>query len=298
MPKVSIGLPVYNGAKFIGNALDILLTQSFDDFELIISDNCSTDETQAICTKYASTDARIRYIKQSENIGISRNMEFLLHQAKGEFFMWAADDDRWDKDFIRILLTALEENSNLVMAFCPYSFIDEDSRPILEMKTRSIDYSGKSTLSRLIKLCYFYDDGCGYSLFRRKLMENVHLPVWWGVNRLTAYNNMYPPLFFFLSAGNFKLFSSKVMWLNRLRNQPRHIVPFPEKQFLRYLAFVLRKFNVGYLSVFNVYKGSKSIPLAIAISPFVFLRFIYDSFVPLTKKLFSVTLKIGKKEVA
>ncbi len=241
MPKVSIGLPVYNGAKFIRNALDFLLTQTFNDFELIISDNNSSDETETICKGYIHKDPRIRYIKQQKNIGISRNMEFLLRQARGEFFMWAADDDQWDKDFIQILLATLEENPSLAMAFCPYSFIDEENRPIKDMKIRSIDYSGRFVLSRLIKLCYFYDDGCGYGLFRRKIIEDVHLPVWWGVNKLTAYNNMFPPLFYFLSVGNFKLTNTKVLWQNRLRNQSRHIIPFPERPFLKIYGICFKK---------------------------------------------------------
>jgi len=277
MPKVSIGLPVYNGAKFIRNALDTLLAQSFGDFELIISDNCSTDDTEAICKEYSNKDSRIRYIKQPENIGISRNMEFLLHQARGEFFMWAADDDLWAKDFLQTLLAMLEENTNLVVAFCPFYFIDEESsKPIEGMKIRSVDYSGRFALYRLIKLCYFYDDGCGYGLFRRKLIEDVHLPVWWSVNKLCAFNNMYPPIFYFLSVGDFRLTNLNGLWEKRLRIQPRHIVPFSEKLFLRYVAYLLMKINVVYQSLDSVYKGSNSFLLVIAITPFVFLRFIIE----------------------
>ena len=91
--KVSIGMPVYNGEKFIREALDSVLAQTFTDFELVISDNCSSDKTKQICEEYAAKDSRIRYIQQSKNIGAVGNFEYLLNEAKGQFFMWLACDD-------------------------------------------------------------------------------------------------------------------------------------------------------------------------------------------------------------
>jgi glycosyltransferase involved in cell wall biosynthesis len=95
-PKVSIGLPVYNGELFLKTAIDSLLNQSYSNFELIISDNNSTDSTQRICQEYAKNDDRIRYIKQEKNIGPYPNFYFVLSQSKGKYFMWAAADDFWD----------------------------------------------------------------------------------------------------------------------------------------------------------------------------------------------------------
>ena len=103
-PKVSIGMPVYNGELFIREALDSLLAQTFTDFELIISDNCSTDGTEAICREYADKDSRIRYVRQAENRGATANFKFVLDEAVGEYFMWAAADDVWDKSWIESLL--------------------------------------------------------------------------------------------------------------------------------------------------------------------------------------------------
>jgi glycosyltransferase involved in cell wall biosynthesis len=90
VPAISIGMPVYNGEKYIREALDSLLAQTFTDFELIISDNASTDSTSNICKEYAIRDSRIRYIRQHKNIGAIANFKFLLEQASGDFFMWAA----------------------------------------------------------------------------------------------------------------------------------------------------------------------------------------------------------------
>jgi len=101
---VSIGMPVFNGGKHIRDALDSLLAQTYRNFELIISDNSSTDETEQICREYEEIDFRIRYIRQPENLGATENFQFVLARAKGEYFMWAAHDDIWDPCWIETLL--------------------------------------------------------------------------------------------------------------------------------------------------------------------------------------------------
>ena len=93
MCKVSIGLPVYNGAKYLEDTIKSLLNQTFNDFELIISDNASTDRTQAICTSFASRDSRVRYYQSAENRGAAWNYNNTFKLAKGEFFKWASHDD-------------------------------------------------------------------------------------------------------------------------------------------------------------------------------------------------------------
>ena len=93
-PLVSIGLPVYNGDRYLAEALDSILAQSFADFELIISDNASTDGTQDICETYARRDERIVYSRLPENLGAAPNYNRLVEMARGELFKWAAHDDR------------------------------------------------------------------------------------------------------------------------------------------------------------------------------------------------------------
>lgn len=115
-PLVSIGMPVYNGAAFIREALDSLLAQTFTDFELIISDNASTDETEAICREYATKDHRIRYIRQSKNRGAAANFQFVLNEGVGEYFMWAAADDLWAPAFLELNLEFLKKNPKYIGA--------------------------------------------------------------------------------------------------------------------------------------------------------------------------------------
>ena len=114
MPKVSIGLAVYNGEKFLCNALDSLLSQTFSDFELILSDNASTDSTQMICEKYAKNDKRIRYFRQKNNIGMFSNVMFVLEQAVCDYFQWAAVDDLWHPKFLEKNIHILESDDALI----------------------------------------------------------------------------------------------------------------------------------------------------------------------------------------
>jgi glycosyltransferase involved in cell wall biosynthesis len=113
-PKLTIGIPVYNGELFIKKAIESILAQTFTDFELIISDNSSTDSTQKICQDFLDKDNRIQIFTQKKNIGVHRNFNFLLFQAKGEYFAWAAVDDHLDNDFMEKNLKVLESNSSIV----------------------------------------------------------------------------------------------------------------------------------------------------------------------------------------
>ena len=118
-PAVSIGVPVYNGARTIEAALDSLLAQSFSDFEIIISDNASNDATAEICADYAARDARIRYIRQPENIGGERNFKYVLDQATAPYFVWAAADDVRSADFLEVNVALLDANPDYVASTSP-----------------------------------------------------------------------------------------------------------------------------------------------------------------------------------
>ena len=99
-PRVSIGLPVRNGARYLGEAVDSLLRQTYTDFELIISDNASTDQTEAICRAYVARDPRVRYYRSSQDVGLANNYNYLFIRARGEYFKWAAADDVHEPDYL------------------------------------------------------------------------------------------------------------------------------------------------------------------------------------------------------
>jgi Glycosyl transferase family 2 len=129
-PRVSIGVPVRNGARFLGQTLDSLLAQTYKDFELIISDNASTDETETICQSFAARDRRVRYHRSSQNLGAAHNINYLFQQARGEYFKLAAADDLHQPDYVARCLDVLEHDSAVVLAYARTRFIDENGAPL------------------------------------------------------------------------------------------------------------------------------------------------------------------------
>ncbi|WP_375496977.1 glycosyltransferase family 2 protein [uncultured Nostoc sp.] len=125
-PRLSIGLPVYNGEKFIKEAIDSLLAQTFEDFELIISDNASTDKTEEICRAYAEQDQRICYYRNDKNIGCARNFNRVFKLSSGEYFKWAAYDDLHAPDFIKKCVEVLDQDPTIILCHSQTYFIDEE----------------------------------------------------------------------------------------------------------------------------------------------------------------------------
>lgn len=112
--KITIGIPVYNGEKFLVEKISSILNLGYDNFELIISDNGSTDSTKKICEEFASKDERIRFFCQEENLGPNWNFDFILKKAKGKYFMWTAVDDKILPGFIEKNISVLEGNDGVV----------------------------------------------------------------------------------------------------------------------------------------------------------------------------------------
>lgn len=178
VPFVSIGMPVFNGEKYIHEAIDSLINQIHQNFELIISDNASTDKTEIICQKYALKDSRIRYIKQPRNIGALANFKYVLDGANGKYFMWAAADDVWSANWISSLLSVIN-NSNSGAAFGRLQSIDKEGREIRHSANNSVfKYSGPTWI-RLLK--YFIEfEGAGkanpiYSLWKIEIIKEINI---------------------------------------------------------------------------------------------------------------------------
>src|SRR5579871_3942080 len=114
--RVSIGLPVHNGERYLREAIDSLLAQTYRDFELIISDNGSTDGTEAICRAYAAADPRIRYYREEQNRGCAWNWNRVFALARGEIFKWAAHDDVCAPRLVERCLEALDRCPEAVLS--------------------------------------------------------------------------------------------------------------------------------------------------------------------------------------
>lgn len=124
-PRVSIGLPVYNGGALLRDAIESVLSQTYKDFELVISDNRSTDGTEQICRRYAGNDDRVRYHRSDVNRGLAWNYNRVFELARGEYFKWAAHDDVCEPRFVERCVDVLERMPAVVLCYPRAVLIDE-----------------------------------------------------------------------------------------------------------------------------------------------------------------------------
>jgi glycosyltransferase involved in cell wall biosynthesis len=129
-PPVSIGMPVYNGERYVGEAIDSVLAQTDGDFELIVSDNASRDRTEAICRDYAARDRRVRFYRARENRGASWNFERVFRLARGRYFRWCAADDRWEPELLARTKLVLDRRPDVILAYPRTNLIDSQGRLI------------------------------------------------------------------------------------------------------------------------------------------------------------------------
>jgi len=286
MSKVlTIGMPVYNDIDFIEESIKSVLNQSFKDFELVISDDCSTDGCSEICLKYAEIDSRIKYIRQDKNIGISRNMKALLSMSTAKYFMWAGDDDLMDVDFVKSLFELLEQNPEAVSAFSSMALIDENSKVASEV----IDYD-YSNPNKFLRLKFFIKndtDYFGYGMFVREKIEEVEFPIWWWPNTKTPYNNIFPTLCFYLAKGDFAYIKTKALFFKRIKteSQTNHLLVGKNNAIKESFAYWIRKFNLVCFSLSLISKAD-SIILALIISPLIY----YNWFLKPSVKQFNLAL--------
>lgn len=179
-PSVSIGLPVYNGAGGIARCLQSLLAQSRVDIEIIVSDNASTDNTSEIVKAFAARDERIRYHRQSTNIGAHANFRFVLGAATAKYFMWAADDDLWEPEFIDENVCFLEAHPDYVTSMSRCAFHDAHAPVHETMGTYPLSGPPAANLER-----YLLEPGANsrfYGVHRTDVIRSawVDKPMWAG----------------------------------------------------------------------------------------------------------------------
>lgn len=180
MPRVSIGLPVFNAEKYLNSSLDSLLSQDYQDFELIISDNASTDSTKNICMEYLKNDKRIRFIENETNMGAVKNFTKVLEEAKCEYFMWTSHDDLWDSSFLSKCVNMLDKNPDAILCNTGIVYINRDDQ-VIKIKgnfygSPGIDTTGLDIVSRFRKVMLLH---CGpeiYGLNRTNILKKF-LPI-------------------------------------------------------------------------------------------------------------------------
>ena len=134
-PRLSLGLPVYNGENFLAESLDALLAQTYTDFELIVSDNGSTDRTGEIAQRYAAQDPRVRYVHHPVNRGSTFNHNVTIELARGELFKWVSHDDLYHPELLQRCVEAVDARPEIALAHAWTAFIDENGEV-----THKIDY--------------------------------------------------------------------------------------------------------------------------------------------------------------
>jgi len=177
-PRVSIGMPVYNGENFLREACDSILAQTFTDFELIISDNGSTDATEAICHDYAARDPRVRYHRAATNLGGAWNHSRVFELASGEYFMWHHHDDRSAPELLERCVAILDAHPDVINCHANTTIIDAYGAPIYSY-VENADLRSSSAYDRLRRyvrhdrdcpLCSLY-----FGLMRREVLGKTRL---------------------------------------------------------------------------------------------------------------------------
>jgi glycosyltransferase involved in cell wall biosynthesis len=177
---LSIGLPVYNRGKLLKQSLDALLNQTFSDFELIISDNASTDGTEELCREYAQRDGRIRYYRNRLNIGGPRNFNRTFELSSSEYFKWATSDDLCAPQFLELALEVLERDSAVVLCYAKTTIIGEDGAPIEEYedKLELMETKPRQRFMRLLNimgLCHQHQGVIRSAALRRTALLKDHI---------------------------------------------------------------------------------------------------------------------------
>ena len=150
-PLVSVGVTLYNATVYMREALDSLMSQDYENIEFIISDNASTDDTNAVCQEYLDTRENITLVRQDTNIGASRNGEYVMRQATGKYYMWAAYDDVWEPGFVSACVQALESNPRAILAYPATVYISPEGEKV-DRPGEDIHTVGLSPVERYIQV--------------------------------------------------------------------------------------------------------------------------------------------------
>jgi glycosyltransferase involved in cell wall biosynthesis len=174
-PCVSICLPVYNGEKYVREAIRSILNQSFEDFELIISDNASTDGTGDICCEAASQDSRVRYFRSDLNRGLAWNHNRTFDLARGSYVMWIGHDDILAKDYIRRCFEVLEQDAGAVLCFAKTVYIDDQGTVVTKTEFENVgaSYSPSERLACIIRPNYKCE--AIFGLMRKEVLKQTRL---------------------------------------------------------------------------------------------------------------------------
>ena len=149
-PKVSIGLPVYNGERFLSETIESVLAQTYTDFELIISDNGSTDHTKEICQEYVLRDQRVRFVRSEVNRGASWNYRRVFELSQGKYFRWAPADDLFATESLAECVRTLDANPDAVLCY-PQTLLINEAKEVIGTYDDDLHFRSSDPVDRFYK---------------------------------------------------------------------------------------------------------------------------------------------------
>jgi glycosyltransferase involved in cell wall biosynthesis len=176
MTRVSIGIPVYNGGRFLAESLDSLLAQTYEEIEFVISDNGSTDETEEICRDHGKRDARIRYLRYDENHGASWNYRNVVHETSGSYFKWATHDDLLAPTYIERCVDVLDAAPASVALVYPRTRLIDENGDVIDDYEDNLDVRDPTPHARLRRLVTnIVMSNASFGLIRRRVLDRSRL---------------------------------------------------------------------------------------------------------------------------
>jgi glycosyltransferase involved in cell wall biosynthesis len=174
--QVSIGVPVFNGERFLARTLTSLLDQTLVDIEVVVSDNASTDGTREICADFARRDPRVRYVRQPVNVGAARNWNMVVHEAQGEFFKWSSASDIIPRQALERCVDVLRSDPETVLCYGRTQFIDDQEQPLEQTDDSDIDVSDELASARFARVCTaFRRNNAQCGVFRIDVLRRTRL---------------------------------------------------------------------------------------------------------------------------
>ena len=178
-PLVSVGIPTYNRPDGLKRTLECMLAQTYTNLEIIVSDNASPNpEVEKIACEFASRDTRVSFYRQKENHGGAFNFKFVLEQARGQYFMWAADDDLWESFYIEKLVYELEKlGTSFVAANFEAQYMDANFKRFDFFTEGAPFYNFQSNIAieRIKYILYHNYGNLIYSLYRKEILDQLNL---------------------------------------------------------------------------------------------------------------------------
>ena len=278
-PLITVGIPVFNGEKFLKKRFDSILNQTYKNLEIIISDNASTDNTSALCEEFLRKEKNTQYYRQKKNLGFVSNFNFIIEQSSGKYFVFAAVDDLWEPEFLEKNIQVLEQNSNIVGSISEIDYFGSSQKQtqskftlvlkkivrrqdvnVLEKHVRPVSGKFKNKVDKYLR---FNQGSFVYGLYRTKEIKKNIIPsplaAWDGafILNILKFGDLHvinEILFHKYSGG---LSSKGIIETYRRKEIPFSDILIPNFSFLRWacknigLGFCLR--NIDWFILITIY---------------------------------------------